>query len=62
MKKTYILPSLTITKLGCTGIIAGSNLVDNNPLKLNTTTMQEGDGSDAVKVNNHSVWDDDWSK
>ena len=59
MKKTYIIPSLTITKLTLERMVAVSGP------QVTSTAADSKFGMD-VKADrtyqNHNVWDDDWSK
>lgn len=46
-------------------VLNQSNQISSNgsSVLLNPSTMNEGDGSDAVKCySSYNVWDDDWSQ
>ena len=63
MKRTYIIPALQAAYIAEELPIAQSNEVNNSGIvNLNPTTMDRGDGSDAVKRNDYNVWNDDWSQ
>lgn len=62
MKKTYVIPAMQVVTFAQEKPVAYSNQVDGNGFTLNPTTMDEGDGSDAVKHNDYNVWNDDWSR
>ena len=62
MKKIYLKPELQIARIGSERPIAQSNQITETSIIFNTTTMVGADGSDAVKSNTYSVWDDDWSE
>ena len=63
MKKIlYTAPLLRVKVIGSELPVAQSNLVNGNSVNINSSTMTEGNGSDAVKSNQYNVWDDDWSK
>ena len=63
MKKIYIQPALTSVIVNSERPLAGSNEVFGQGIDFNKSTMESDSGDDAaVKVNNYSVWDDDWSE
>lgn len=50
MKKKYINPCLTIVEMNIEAPVAASNTVTSTgSIKINTSTMLEGEGDDAVK-------------
>ena len=59
MKKTpYLQPSTNVVLLRTIGMLAQSNIINQNgSAVLNTNTMDGGDGSDAAR--HHSSWDDE---
>ena len=62
MKKIYIQPALTSVIVNSECPLAQSNEVQGKGINFNKTNMDSGSGDDAaVKVNNYSVWDEDWS-
>ena len=62
MKKIYIQPALTSVIVNSERPLAQSNEVQVQGINFNKTNMDSGIGDDAaVKVNNYSVWDEDWS-
>lgn len=63
MKKIYISPTFCVVRVNNEMPIANSNQVtsDGN-VELNEETMEEGNGDDAVKANNYSVWSEDWNE
>ena len=62
MKKIYIQPALTSVIVNSERPLAQSNEVSGQGINFNKTNMDSGSGDDAaVKVNNYSVWDEDWS-
>ena len=64
MKKTYQIPTMTVTSVEVQNIIANSPLSvtkDGDTAGLNDTKATAG--TDAmVKDNSYDVWSDDWSK
>ena len=56
MKKTYQHPKLCIISICDEQPIAISNIIEENDAIINPETMEEGDGSDAVKSNPYSLW------
>lgn len=63
MKKIYIIPTLCIVSVNNEMPIALSNQVSSDGnVELNEETMEEGNGDDAVKANNYSVWSEDWNE
>ena len=56
MKKTYQHPMLCIISIYAEQPIAASNIIEDNDAIINPETMEEGDGSDAVKSNPYSLW------
>ena len=61
MKKKYIIPFMQVACMAEELPVAVSNHINGNSIDFNPTTMEGGDGSDAVK-RNYDVWDDDWSQ
>ncbi len=66
MKKTYIIPEMTATKVALTQMLAGSPGVtttgDANTGSGNPNDYDGGDGDDAAVKRTYDVWDDDWSR
>ena len=60
MKKPYINPRINNVLLSQTNMIAFSTNADG--LGKGGNTADAGISEGGVKVNNHSVWDDDWSR
>lgn len=64
MKKTYIIPSLKVVLLQHVMPLAASNQFNGSSVKLNTSIMGSGDGSDAAGRSDNSwdIWgtDDDF--
>ena len=61
MKKNYSKPVLVVQKMKYErALLAGSNEYNTtlNTIQLNRETMEEGDGSDAVRQHSYNVWDD----
>ncbi len=60
MKKTYIIPSLTIVSVMHEMPIAASNQLDgSNNVSLNPNSMDEGTGDDAVREDvGWDIWGD----
>ena len=63
MKKTYIIPELSITMLGVENMIALSGTDGVEGLGVNNDgTQAAGVTSGNVKgTSSYNVWDDDWS-
>ena len=60
MRKQYQEPSLVKITIHTTHLLTDSNrLTDGNNITINTSTMDSGDGSDAVKTNTVR-WDEVW--
>ncbi len=68
MKKTYIIPEMTATKVALTQMLAGSpggvtTTGDANTGSGNPFDYEGGDGDDAaVKSANYSVWEYNWDE
>ncbi|MBP5772258.1 MAG: hypothetical protein J6W75_13095 [Bacteroidaceae bacterium] len=58
MKKMYIQPSMSGFTIGTCAPLLSNSLVDNK-INIDTSSMEEGDGSDGVKSDQD--WDDIWS-
>lgn len=58
MKKTYITPSLQITKISCEKMVAESYGISNTV--INEDAMVKGQSSSSSS-SRYNVWDDDWS-
>ena len=60
MKKTYIIPDMSVVQTQHGKPIAGSVTSDNG---IGYGGVDDGGNIDPdVKANHYSVWDDDWSK
>ena len=57
MKKTYMIPRLNTTLIGCEALIAESYGIQNKEVDMDA--MVKGDNSSRSDYN---VWNDDWSK
>ena len=61
MKKNYIVPELLIVKVNAAhSILTISNSINGNSVILNPGSMDDGDGSDAVKLQGTYIQWDDW--
>lgn len=56
MRKIYQQPTLWVISIIEEQPIALSNVIEENDAIINPETMEEGDGSDAVKSNPYSLW------
>lgn len=61
MKKSYQSSSICIVHVDSELPISASNTLYEDSINFNPDTMDGGDGSDAVKSNSYSVWEDDWN-
>ena len=60
MKKTYIIPTLHLTRVRCEKPVSTS--IRYNEGKSTSTQYVKGDNTSDRGYNNRSVWDDDWSQ
>ena len=56
MRKIYLHPTIRVIGIIDEQPIALSNVIEENDAIINPETMEEGDGSDAVKSNPYSLW------
>ena len=56
MRKIYQHPMIRVIGIIDEQPIALSNVIEENDAIINPETMEEGDGSDAVKSNPYSLW------
>ena len=56
MRKIYQYPTLRVISIIDEQPIALSNVIEENDAIINPETVEEGDGSDAVKSNPYSLW------
>jgi len=62
-KNQYSAPELYACYICLERPVVQSNRInDEGNVNLNPSTMQEGDGSEAVKAYRGDVWDYDWSR
>ena len=62
MKKTYIIPTVNVTPVAISNIIASSPLGEFNQTLGDKGTQGVSGGAALTKQNNYDVWNDDWSK
>ena len=67
MKKTYIIPEISVVALSMADGVLINNVSVNGTATMDVTTMTGGNGGDAVKADrgsrsDYNVWNDDWSK
>ena len=56
MRKIYLHPTIRVIGIIDEQPIALSNVIEEDNVYINPETMEEGDGSEAVKSNPYSLW------
>ena len=56
MRKIYQYPTLRVISIIDEQPIALSNVIEEDDVYINPETLEEGDGSEAVKSNPYSLW------